>query len=432
MARTARDQHGGDVTLIRRAAPVALLLALLVLAPEVGRGLGVRAAAPDDPGVPSLRWATAWAVSDQRLDGASPWTRPRLPRPEVADETLRLIVRTSAGGSAIRLRLSNVGGATPVVVKHVTAAMRGSRAAVVWGTVIDATFAGLGGVTLLPGAVVTSDPVLLPTTPGADLAISMYVVSARAPFAGHWAAKRSSFVSSPRSGDQTWALTDAGYDFVTTSTFWLSAVETLADPKLPVVVAIGDSLTDGHSVDPDRDEDWPAVLAARLAGKAAVLNEGVNANTLTRTRCSQCGDPVLSRLDRDALDVAGASHLIVLAGSNDITLGVPASVVSDGLLDVVRRARVRGLRVFVGTIPPRMDTYNGWDPAADETQRQALNAWIRTSGKFDRVLDFDALLRDRANPGQLAPQFDSGDHVHPSAAGAAAMAGLVDPTSITG
>lgn len=392
----------------------------------------MRASTPTDPAVASLRWAATWAASDQRLDGGAPWTRVRLPRSELADQTVRLIVRTTAGGSAIRLRLTNFGGTAPVVINHVTAAMRGSRAAVVWGTVVDAKFGGLARITLLPGAVAYSDPILLPTTPAADLAISMHVLSARTPFAGHWAGKRSSYVSAPRSGDQTWALTDAGYEFVTTSTLWLSAVETFADPKLPVVVALGDSLTDGHFSTNDRDEDWPAVLTARLAGNAAVINQGVNANTVTPTRCGQCGEPMLSRFDRDALDVPGASHLILLAGSNDISLGVPARVVADGLLDLLRRARAKGLRVFIGTIPPRSDTYNGWDPRAEEAQRQALNAWIRTVGKFDRVLDFDAILRDRVDPGRLAPQFDSGDHVHPSAAGMAAMANAIDTKWVTG
>lgn len=434
MAGPVRDRHGGGATLIRRAAPVALLLALLVLAP-VGPNAGggdVRASTQQKPSVPSLRWAATWAAADQRLDGGAPWTRVRLPRPELADTTVRLIVRTTAGGSAIRLRLTNIGGLSPVVLNHVTAAMRGSRAAVVWGTVVDAKFGGLGHVTLVPGAVVYSDPILLPTTPGADLAISMHVVSARPPFSGHWAGKRSSFLTAPRAGDQTWGLTDAGYDHVITSTLWLSAVETFADPKLPVVVAIGDSLTDGHFSTNDRDQDWPAVLSARLSGKAAVINAGVNANTVTLTRCGQCGEPVLSRLDRDALDVAGASHLILLAGTNDVSLGVPATAVADGLLEVARRARARGMKVFVGTIPPRHDTYNGWDPRAEEAQRQALNTWIRRVGKFDQVLDFDALLRDPAHPGRLAPQFDSGDHVHPSPAGWAVMANAIDTTSITG
>lgn len=407
------------------ALTAASMAALIATAP-----VGSNPPPASPPANPSIAWAASWGVADQRQDGSAPWTTIRLPGRDLSNQTVRIIARTSAGGSSVRLRLANAEGVTPVSLGHITVALRGTRAALVAGTVIDVTFAGRGHLTLLPGQSAVSDPVLLPVTPGSDLAVSMHVLSAHGPYSGHWAAKRTSYVSAAGSGDLTWGLTDAGFDFPTTSSLWLRGIDVMAQG--PVVVAIGDSLTDGHVVAPDSNADWPSVLAARLGGGAAVINSGLNANTLTRLPCGFCGMPVLNRLERDALDLAGATHVVVLAGTNDLGRGVSAAGVAEGLTEAAKRIKARKMVAIVGTIPPRNDTGVGWDPDLDEKQRQQLNAWIRTQRVFDAMVDFDAVIRDPARPSWLLPRFDSGDHVHPSAAGMAAMANAVDLKTITG
>jgi lysophospholipase L1-like esterase len=218
---------------------------------------------------------------------------------------------------------------------------------------------------------------------------------------------------------------------VSVSWFWLAGIETESSSYRGTIVALGDSITDGWEVAPDQPETWPAVLATRLEHSSpvirrAVVNAGIAGNQVRGPfNCGSCGQPAVDRLQHDALDLPGITDLIVFEGTNDLGGGASADDVIRGLATIARRAHERGVRVFAATITPRGHANLNWSGAM-EAARQTVNRWIRTTQSFDGVFDFDAAIRAVLDPQQMAAGYDSGDSVHPNAAGLAALANSID------
>jgi lysophospholipase L1-like esterase len=352
------------------------------------------------------------------------------------ESSLRQIVHVSLGANRLRVRISNAFGITPLFVDGASVAI--ARAA---GKVdIDAatarplTFAGKARVMIPAGAEYYSDPVALEHKAGADLAVSMYFKGEPARQTGHPGSRANSFVTKGnRVMDATWP--DAGK---VEHWYAVADVEVQAPRTVGALVAVGDSITDGHGATTDGNDRWPDLLAARLAREGApaigVVNAGIGGGRMLR---DGLGPNLAARFDRDVLSRSGVTHALVLIGVND--LGSQHRNGDDGpearktMLDdltlahrqLVERAHAHGICMIGATITP----YSGSDyyrpNMENEADRQAINNWIRQSGVFDAVVDFDAALRDPAQPQRLLREFDKGDGLHPSPAGFRAMANAV-------
>jgi lysophospholipase L1-like esterase len=297
-------------------------------------------------------------------------------------------------------------------------------------------FAGQSSVTIAPGASVLSDPVDMQVSALQDLAVSIYLPAGAEVATLHGSGMQTAWLST--AGDAT-AAAGIGAAQTDDSRYFLTDVEVLgAGPRALVVV--GDSITDGIGSGNDRNARWTDALAVRLQrapdlATVAVVNAGIAGNLLLKDASEPfVGPSTLSRFERDALDKPGVRWILLHQGINDIAaatlLNRPADQISAeqviaAMKTLAVRARARGVKVWAGTLLPFEGTKRFYSDGA-EAQRQAVNAWIRSSGAFDAVVDFDQALRDPAHPGRLLPAFDSGDHLHPNAAGYQAMAGLVD------
>jgi lysophospholipase L1-like esterase len=365
-------------------------------------------------------WVGTWAASPQAAPGPF----------QINGQTLRQIVHTSVGGAGVRIRLSNAYGTGDVVVGAASVALSAGGAATVDGTTRVLRFNGSPSITISPGALVVSDPVRLRVPALGDVAVSVYLPGEVAATTRHDVGLQTNYLSPP--GDFTNVNDFTGT--TTQSYHFLTALEVRASNNARAVVTLGDSVTDGFSSTPDMNQRWPNLLAERLQSHertsgVAVLNAGVSGNRVLR---DVVGTGSLSRLDRDVLTQTGAAYLIVLQGNTDVLIpdliGIPTQNVSaeqviQGHRQIIDRARAMGLRVYGGTLfPVEGFPFPGFWTTVMETKRQAVNHWIRTSGAYDAVIDFDRVLRDPANPSLLRPEYDSGDHVHPNDLGYRAMA----------
>jgi lysophospholipase L1-like esterase len=359
-----------------------------------------------------------------------------LPAAQWRDATLRQIVHVSVGGTQLRVRVSNVFGTQPLVLDGASVALSAGpgRADVDGPSLRPLRFDGRAAVTIPAGAEYVSDPVELALAAGTDLAVTMRFNAEPARQTSHPGARATSFVAQ---GDR---VLEARWPKAERVEHWyqLAGVEVLAAPGVHAVAAIGDSITDGHGATTDGNDRWTDALAARLRanamGDVGVLNTGIGGGRLLR---DGLGPNLVSRFERDVLARAGVSHAIVMIGVNDFGVqhrnkedspAARAALLADlrqAHRQLVQAAHARGVCVIGATITP----YAGsgyYAPGADNEQdRQSYNRWIRESGVFDGVADFDAALRDPARPDRILKTYDSGDGLHPSPAGFRAMADAV-------
>jgi lysophospholipase L1-like esterase len=384
-------------------------------------------------------WVATWATAERAAPPlASPvvgqaFTPAQQAQLGFNNQTIRMIAPVSIGGRRVRVQLSNAYGTTALKLGAVHVALRAKDSAIAAGSDRALTFSGQPSFTIPPGASVLSDPVDLDVPPLGELAVSVYVPEAAGPPTIHTAGLHTTYIS--KSGDAT-AQPSIEDGITTQSWYWLSNIQVLAPADASTIVAFGDSITDGARSTPDADRSWPSRLARRLAAnrdtaRIAIVNQGIGGNRILR---DNTGPNALARFDEDVLSPAGVKWLIVLEGINDIGQGARANALPENAVtaaeliaadrQMIERAHTRGIKVMGATLTP----YGGaaYSSEKGEAIRDALNTWIRTGGAFDAVVDFEAATRDPKNPKQFRPEFDSGDHLHPSDAGYQAMADAVD------
>lgn len=406
------------IAITRRAFGLAAALAL---------ALNVAASAGEHS-----RWIGSWASAQQ-----VPEERNALPADALNDATLRQIVRLTAGGGRLRVRISNAFGTTPlrVTATHVARPLSPAGAAIDPATDRAVTFAGKAEVTVPAGAEYLSDPVVFAAAPLSDLAVTIHVDKAPAVQTSHPGSRATSYVAV---GDKVSAadLPDAK---TVDHWFQLSGVEVEAGKKAGAIVLLGDSITDGYGVKPNTNLRWPDAFAARVQANPmtrglGVLNLGIGGN---RILLDGLGPNAAARFDRDVLMQSGVRSVLILEGVNDLGVltrdqpvgpdkhaGLVAEITT-AFAQMAHKARARGIKIVGATIMPYGASAYYHPDALNEQDRQAINAWIRAPGNFDAVVDMDAIMRDPAKPERMLPAYDSGDGLHPSLAGYRVMADAI-------
>ena len=347
--------------------------------------------------------------------------------PTLFDQTVRLIVRSSIGGDNVRIRLSNEYGDRALAIGAAHIAVRDSGSSINASTDRVLTFGGKPSLRLRPGAIAFSDPVVLSIPALRDLAISLHLADSARLVTRHALALQTNYV---RRGNAAGAREFASD---TSLYIWpfLVGVDVTNSAATGVVAAIGNSITDGALSTRDANTRWPNILAERLLGSGepmkGVVNAGISGG---RVLTFGSGPSALARFDRDVLMTPGLTHVILLEGINDIGRsavdGVTADDIIAGYRQLIARAHDRGITIVGATLTPA-GPRAPFTPAL-EAKRAAVNAFIRSSGEFDGVIDFDGATQDPAHPLQFLPRYDSGDHLHPGDAGYRAMGDAIDLT----
>jgi lysophospholipase L1-like esterase len=436
------------------ARKFSALFATLVLA----------AAAWPQSGIPAAQsWVTTWGTSQQ-----IPEPNNALPPDDLRDATVRQIFHLSAGGPALRVHLSNAFGteALHFTSVHVAIPLSPSSPDIDPATDRPLTFAGSPDVTIPPGAEFVSDPLTMAVAPLSDLAVTFHLDDPPSRQTGHPGSRATSYyvhgdvvsaakmAAMPRKADPSGPAATGnceGVAFkvegeVATGTclprhvdhwYQVAAIDVEAAPASWAIVALGDSITDGHGATTNGNDRWTDELAQRLQAarlNIGVSNQGIGGNHLLT---DGLGPNALSRFDRDVLAPAGVQWVIVFEGVNDLgglarNGEVPPAdhatlvqKVEAAYQQIIARAHAHDLRVYGATITPYVGSGYYHPGPLSEADRQAVNQWIRAAGHFDAVIDFDAVVRDPQHPDQLLPAYDCGDHLHPSPAGYKAMAAAI-------
>ncbi|TCV95073.1 SGNH/GDSL hydrolase family protein [Biostraticola tofi] len=419
-------------------------------------------------------WTASWQASPQPVWGKDFLFPTQVPA-VLKDQTIRQLARISLGGRRMRIVLSNAYGQAPITLGKATVGLTqtglnraeivnapatsnpsaDNRAPIIAGTPLArlpgqddklninslqiVTFGGQSSVTILPGAAVISDPIALRSSPLAQVAVSLYLPVATPVSTFHWDGRQTGWiVPGNRTAAAEWVATSSQS---ITARLLLTGIEVEAPPSSSALVVMGDSITDGAAASLDKDRRWPDFLAERLAPyNVAVVNAGISG---ARLLADGMGANALTRLDRDVLAQPGVKSAILMLGINDITWPGTAfaphsprptlSALIAGYQQWVSQAHRRGVRAIGATLTPFKGALPGtpladyFHPDKDRLRRQ-LNEWIRHSGVFDGVIDFDALLQDSTDPASLSARFDSGDRLHPGDEGNRAMAYAVSLT----
>jgi lysophospholipase L1-like esterase len=382
---------------------------------------------------PQPQWVGTWAASPMQAEGIN----LRL----FSSVTLREIVHISVGGEQIRLRFTNEFGLDPLTVSDAHVALSAGGGSIQPGTDHAVTFGGAASINIPPGAAIFSDPIPLAVAPLSDLAVSFYLppqIMRAETF--HAFADQDNYLSdghSPAAPELSQPTTISSWYFFDGVDISAAGGSVAAAPGSRAIVTLGDSITDGALSTHNANRRWPNVLAARLSlepnlAHIGVLDEGIGGN---RVLNETTGPSALSRLNRDVLAQSGVRYVVVLEGINDIGrlahVQVPWDAITApqlelGLKQIADRAHEHGLKIIGATLTPYGGA--GYSCETGEQVREAVNDWIRSSGTFDGVIDFDKITRDPQNPTHFNPLYDSGDHLHPSDAGYKAMGDGIDLT----
>jgi lysophospholipase L1-like esterase len=384
---------------------------------------------PADAQTPTIPWISSWTASPQAPRGVMPGS--------VSNQTLRQVVRLSIGGNKVKIRLSNEFGTVPLLIGSASVTIaRGDGESV--ENLLPVTFGGSRSIVIPPGAPALSDPIELQIAPLSDIAVNLYLPETTELATIHRVGLQTGYLSGPGDFTATSAFPVVGrFD----QRFFLSGI--MVEPTTPAraIVTFGDSITDGTNSTMNANARWPDVFARRLkdAGiHAAVLNQGISGN---RVLTDGAGVSALARFERDVLSQPGVSHVVLFIGINDI--GFPSTAIEPyglvrtadeiiaGYKQLIERARLRSIKVIGSPLAPFENAQagrpsQGYYMPAKELTRQAINKWIRTSGAFDGLIDFERALADPKNPAAMIAAYDSGDHLHPNDAGYKAMAESID------
>ncbi len=386
----------------------------LILASAIGLGACSTMAPPPAQSA----WIGAWAGSPAPSSPASP---------SVDDQTIRQVVRLTATGERVRVRLTNEYGDTPLEVGAASIALAGPDGKPT-GAIMPVTFGGSPSVVIPKNAPMLSDPVALPVQALDSVSVSLFFPHATGPCTCHPLGMATTWISAV--GDYT----KTGFEPTSTVTQrpFLSAVEVERTGATRAIIAFGDSITDGYRSTSDANRRWPDVLAERLqankVGAPSVVNEAISGNQVLGFRAVIFGDPALARFDRDVLTVPNAAWMIVLEGVNDLGMNTDERPTADMLIagyrQIIERSHAHGLKVYGATVLPYQGAAYYTD--AGDAIRQKVNEWIRTGKGFDGVIDFDAVIRDPDNPKKMKADLQSGDWLHPNDAGYRLMGETVD------
>jgi lysophospholipase L1-like esterase len=374
------------------------------------------------------RWVGTWVSMPQLTE---PHNLP--PAPGLKGATLRQIIQPALSGRKLRVTFSNAFGDGPVTLASAHVARSKGDSAIEPATDHSLTFSGEAGVTIQPGALMISDPIAFDVVALENLAITVQFETVPAGITGHPGSRTTSFI---QAGD---AVSSASLPDAVRTDHWyyLSGVDVWAHPEAQAIVVLGDSITDGRGSTTNKNDRWPNLLSRRLLANpptkyVSVLNQGAGGNRVLR---DGLGPNALARLDRDIIAQAGVRWLIVFEGVNDIGTavgarksGVPGATAKDLIAayqQIITRAHTHDIVVYGCTIMA-FEGFSAYSTSESEADRQTVNDWIRNSGEFDGVIDFDAITRDPSNPARLSAEVDGGDHLHPSAAGYRIMADAID------
>ncbi len=383
------------------------------------------------------KWIGTWAASPQPVweaDFPIPINFPR----NLWDQTVRQIARISIGGKRVRVVLSNEYGSKPLMVGAAHVALSDGGSGIKAGSDRVLTFSANESVTIPPGAVVVSDPVDLSVPPLGSLAVSLFFPEVTPTTTMHWDGRQTAYIVA---GNEVGAA-QIEPKSKTESRLFLTGILVEAPANARAIVTFGDSIIDGDGSSVDANHRWPDLLAERLqqadGAPVAVLNEGISG---ARVLSDRMGVNALARFDEDVLTHPRADTVILMMGINDI--GWPDSVLDpqvpapsaediiDGYEQLIARARDHGMRIIGATLTPfevafKGTPLEGFYNADKEAKRVEVNEWIRNSGAFDGVIDFDAVIRDPAHPSRMLPVYNKGDNLHPNDAGYKAMAEAID------
>ena len=376
-------------------------------------------------------WFSAWSVSHGL----------RLTTPAVSGTTVRMVVRPTISGSELRVKLENTMGTAPVSFSAAHIGVRGAAAAVVAGTNKPLTFNGQSNLTLAPGAGAYSDAIKFHVQAFQELTVSLDVASA-SDISAHQVGLTTNYIAAgARGADASGAGFAPVPEFAPANSgnlpfYWVATVEVRSPSTTGTIVLFGDSITDGRCstrddnliVQPDLYQRWGDVLAQRLAELPANQAKGISNQGIAGNRILNRGNgpSALERIARDVLDRAGATHVVLFEGTNDISGGFTAAEVIAGTQIIIDQVHAAGLKIIGATVIPRARTGTGWS-AAQEQHRLAVNAWMRSQANFDGLIDFDRLLEGPvlgAGP-SIKPEFNC-DFTHPNAAGYKAMGEFID------
>lgn len=394
-------------------------------------------------------WVATWGTAQQLIyNGPTPPRPPQNPPApinltvppiwsSVNNQTVRMIVRASVGGHSVRVRLVNAFGSKPLEIGNAHIALREKDSAIIPASDRALTFSGRTFCTIAPGAVMLSDPIEFKIAPLTDLAVSVYAPK-ESTTSTHMFGEHTSYLSKEGDFSGSAEIADAATSL---SYYWLAGVDVLAPANAATIVAFGDSITDGHGSMPNSDHTWPAYFAKRLQGDKrtanfGVVNVGIAGNQVLLGAGGVLGGAsALVRLERDVLTQPGVKFVLLMEGINDIRgrtrqPEADAKLVAEDLLvgykQIIEHAHARGLKIIGCTLTP-FDGSSMFTEKGEEA-RTAVNQWIRTSGAFDAVVDFDAATRDPKNPKKFIEAFHAGDWLHPGDAGYEAMANAIDLT----
>ena len=351
---------------------------------------------------------------------------------DLENRTVRMIAKTTIGGGKVRVNLSGSLGRPPVKVGSAHIALYRSDGSIIPETDHKILFDGKPSCTILPGVLLLSDPVDMEVPPFTDLAISLYFPEKTGTPTEHRLGLHTTYISEGNTaGEETMPDPEKTFAYL-----WLAGLDVLTGADDFAVVALGDSITDGFATTLDANKPWPMLLAERLkassdAKQISVINQGISGNQVLR---DGAGISALARFDRAVLSVAGVKWVILLEGINDINFrgwmegpdGLSSDDLISGYKQIIERSRTHGIKVVGATLTPEEGVPTMSERG--EKIRQSVNEWIRTSGEFDAVVDFDELIRDASKPIRMKPELDPGDHIHPNDAGNQAMADAFDLT----
>ncbi len=373
------------------------------------------------------RWVATWATSQQLTEkGNLP------PEPGFTEATVRQKLRVSIGGEKLRVRFSNEFGNGPLTLEaaHVALADGFADAKIQPGTSRVLTFRGASSVTIQPGATIISDPLDMALAPMADVTITTVTKASPSDVTGHPGSRTTSYFAYGGAAPDAADLPEAKR---TDHWYFMCSLDVWTQRPAAAVAILGDSITDGRGSTTNGNNRWPDILSQRLRANpatadVAVLNHGVGGGRVLR---DGLGVSALRRFDRDVIAQPGVKWLVILEGVNDLGTSSPETVAQtaqeliSAYDQMITRAHDHGIKVYGATIMP-LGGFKSYDTPEREAARQTVNAWIRSSGRFDAVIDFDAVARDPENPAKLTAATDGGDHLHLSAGGYKIIAGSID------